>query len=102
MQSSSPLTIENQAGPPGQATPTRVLDVSLEEIQRAQERIRSLIYFSPCQHSADLSQMTGQQVYLKLDNLQRTGAFKERGALNKILHSERRREKARRDRGQRR
>ena len=29
--------------------------------------------------------MTGQQVYLKLDNLQRTGAFKERGALNKIL-----------------
>ena len=29
--------------------------------------------------------MTGQQIYLKLDNLQRTGAFKERGALNKIL-----------------
>ena len=29
--------------------------------------------------------MTGEQVYLKLDNLQRTGAFKERGALNKIL-----------------
>lgn len=29
--------------------------------------------------------MTGQEVYLKLDNLQRTGAFKERGALNKIL-----------------
>ena len=29
--------------------------------------------------------MTGQETYLKLDNLQRTGAFKERGALNKIL-----------------
>jgi threonine dehydratase len=29
--------------------------------------------------------MTGQEIYLKLDNLQRTGAFKERGALNKIL-----------------
>lgn len=29
--------------------------------------------------------MTGQQVFLKLDNLQRTGAFKERGALNRIL-----------------
>lgn len=29
--------------------------------------------------------MAGQQIYLKLDNLQRTGAFKERGALNKIL-----------------
>jgi threonine dehydratase len=64
---------------------TQVLDVSLEEIKRAEDRIRSFIYFSPCQRSADLSQMTGQQIYLKLDNLQRTGAFKERGALNKIL-----------------
>src|SRR5207237_8606210 len=33
----------------------------------------------------DLSQLTGNSVYLKLDNLQRTGAFKERGALNKLL-----------------
>lgn len=59
--------------------------VSLEEIKRAEQRIRNDIYFSPCQHSADLSILTGQQIYLKLDNLQRTGAFKERGALNKIL-----------------
>ncbi len=59
--------------------------VSLDEIKRAEQRIRNDIYLSPCQHSADLSEMTGQQVYLKLDNLQRTGAFKERGALNKIL-----------------
>ena len=59
--------------------------VSLKEIKAAEQRIRSDIYFSPCQHSAELSAMTGQQVYLKLDNLQRTGAFKERGALNKIL-----------------
>jgi threonine dehydratase len=64
---------------------TALLDVSLEEIRRAEERIRSFIYFSPCRRSADLSDMTGQQIYLKLDNLQRTGAFKERGALNKIL-----------------
>lgn len=60
-------------------------NVSLEEIQRAEQRIRGDIYLSPCQHSAELSAKTGQQVYLKLDNLQRTGAFKERGALNKIL-----------------
>ncbi|HWF66501.1 MAG TPA: threonine ammonia-lyase [Acidobacteriaceae bacterium] len=59
--------------------------VSLEEIKRAEQRIRNDIYLSPCQHSADLSAKTGQQIYLKLDNLQRTGAFKERGALNKIL-----------------
>jgi threonine dehydratase len=60
-------------------------EVSLEEIKQAGERIRDFIYFTPCQRSAELSAVTGQQVYLKLDNLQRTGAFKERGALNKIL-----------------
>ena len=61
------------------------MDVSLAQIQHAEQRIRNFIYFSPCQQSAALSEMTGQQVYLKLDNLQRTGAFKERGALNRIL-----------------
>ncbi|MCL6464708.1 threonine ammonia-lyase [Pseudacidobacterium ailaaui] len=60
-------------------------DVSLNDVQAARGRIRDFIYCSPAQHSAALSQMTGQQVFLKLDNLQRTGAFKERGALNKIL-----------------
>ena len=61
------------------------MDVSLVEIKQAEQRIRDFIYFSPCQLSAALSEMTGQQVFLKLDNLQRTGAFKERGALNRIL-----------------
>jgi threonine dehydratase len=62
-----------------------LLGVSLSEVEGARERIRDFIYCSPAPHSAALSQMTGQQVFLKLDNLQRTGAFKERGALNKIL-----------------
>ena len=61
------------------------MDVSLVEIKQAEQRIRDFIYFSPCQLSAALSEVTGQQVFLKLDNLQRTGAFKERGALNRIL-----------------
>src|ERR1700723_2335271 len=61
------------------------VDVSLDQIRKAEQRIRDFIYFSPCQLSAALSEVTGQQVYLKLDNLQRTGAFKERGALNRIL-----------------
>jgi threonine dehydratase len=61
------------------------VDVSLVEIKQAEQRIRDFIYFSPCQLSAALSEVTGQQVFLKLDNLQRTGAFKERGALNRIL-----------------
>ncbi|WP_446741821.1 threonine ammonia-lyase [Silvibacterium acidisoli] len=61
------------------------MSVTLNDVQAARQRIRDFIYLSPATQSAALSQMTGQQVYLKLDNLQRTGAFKERGALNKIL-----------------
>jgi threonine dehydratase len=61
------------------------MSVSLEGIRQARKRIEGSIYFSPAPRSEALSRMTGQQVYLKLDNLQRTGAFKERGALNKIL-----------------
>jgi threonine dehydratase len=59
--------------------------VTLEDVQAAHCRIRDFIYCSPAPHSDELSRMTGQDVFLKLDNLQRTGAFKERGALNKIL-----------------
>jgi threonine dehydratase len=61
------------------------VSVTLESIRAARERISGHLYLSPAPHSAGLSELTGQQVFLKLDNLQRTGAFKERGALNKIL-----------------
>jgi threonine dehydratase len=61
------------------------MTVTLQDVQAAQGRIRNFIYCSPAPHSDELSKLTGQSVYLKLDNLQRTGAFKERGALNKIL-----------------
>src|ERR1700731_728923 len=59
--------------------------ITLANVQAALERIRPSIYLSPCTLSATFSQLTGNSVYLKLDNLQRTGAFKERGALNKLL-----------------
>ncbi len=58
--------------------------IGLEDVLAARERIREAIYYSPCAHSEMLSGLTGQQVYLKLENLQMTGSFKERGALNKI------------------
>lgn len=59
--------------------------VTLSDIQAALNRIRTSIYLSPCARSETFSQVTGNDVYLKFDNLQRTGAFKERGALNKLL-----------------
>ena len=40
---------------------------------------------TPCPASVPLSEITGAQIYCKLDNLQRTGSFKERGARNALL-----------------
>jgi threonine dehydratase len=59
--------------------------VTLASIQAARARICEAIYVSPCQLSSDLSELTGMSLHLKLENLQRTGSFKERGALNKLL-----------------
>jgi len=59
--------------------------VTLGRIQEARERIDKAIAVSPCAHSHALSRLAGSPVFLKLENLQRTGAFKERGALNKLL-----------------
>ncbi len=59
--------------------------IQLSDVQAALTRIRSDIRVSPCTHSETFSGITKSQVFLKLDNQQRTGAFKERGALNKLL-----------------
>src|SRR5256886_9101282 len=40
------------------------------------------VYYSPCLPSIPLSELTGMEIFCKLDNLQRTGSFKERGARN--------------------
>ena len=60
------------------------LNISLADVVAARERLRGSIYYSPCPHSQMLSALTGQEIYLKLENLQMTGSFKERGALNRI------------------
>jgi len=58
--------------------------IGLEDVLAARERLRGQVYYSPCARSEMLSKLTGQQVYLKLENLQMTGSFKERGALNRL------------------
>ena len=59
--------------------------VTLKDVQAARERIRDALYLSPCARTETLSRVTRTQAFLKLDNLQMTGAYKERGALNKLL-----------------
>jgi len=59
--------------------------IKLPDIQAALGRIRADIRVSPCPRSEAFSALTRNTIFLKLDNQQRTGAFKERGALNKLL-----------------
>jgi len=59
--------------------------IGLSDIQAALGRIRDSIRVSPCTSSEAFSELTNCSIFLKLDNQQRTGAFKERGALNKLL-----------------
>ena len=53
-------------------------------IVEARERIRDRIYLSPCARSETFSKRCGAITFFKLENLQMTGSFKERGALNKM------------------
>ncbi len=59
--------------------------VTLADVQAARARIGAAIYCSPCAYSETVSRMADARVFFKLDNLQMTGSFKERGALNKLL-----------------
>ncbi|MCL4762452.1 MAG: pyridoxal-phosphate dependent enzyme, partial [Burkholderiales bacterium] len=59
--------------------------IALDDVLAARERIRGGIYESPCVESIPLSQLTGARIWCKLDYLQRTGSFKERGARNALL-----------------
>lgn len=59
--------------------------VTLDDIHAARKRIKSRLPVTPCVYSEALSEQTGCHLYFKFENLHRTGSFKERGALNKLL-----------------
>ncbi|HEX6439650.1 MAG TPA: threonine ammonia-lyase [Candidatus Binatia bacterium] len=59
--------------------------LSFVDVEEARRRIRDQVYLSPLSYSETISRMTSNKVYFKLDNLQMTGSFKERGALNRLL-----------------
>jgi threonine dehydratase len=59
--------------------------VSIDDVRAAHARIRDAIVRTPTLLSKTLSELTGATVYVKFENLQFTAAYKERGALNKLL-----------------
>ena len=66
------------------ATPS-TLPISIADVEAAARAIAGSIIHTPCLRSQTLSELTGADVWLKFENLQFTAAYKERGALNKLL-----------------
>lgn len=60
--------------------------LTIQDIQRVLENIGDHIHKTPLIYSNSFSKMTGAEVYLKAENLQKTGSFKVRGAFNKMVH----------------
>src|SRR5882757_3139241 len=61
------------------------MQVTYEDIEAAAKRIAGHITETPCPASIPLSEATGMTIHCKLEYLQRTGSFKERGARNALL-----------------
>ena len=59
--------------------------ITFVDVEEARERIQNQIYLSPFAFSETISRLTGNRAFFKLENLQMTGSFKERGALNRLL-----------------
>ncbi|HEY7043761.1 MAG TPA: threonine ammonia-lyase [Nocardioidaceae bacterium] len=68
------------------ASTAEVPKVTLEQIQAAREELRGVALVTPMEGSRWLRALTGQDVWLKCENLQRTGSFKIRGAYLRISH----------------
>jgi threonine dehydratase len=60
--------------------------VSLNDIEEARQRIAPHVVLTPCPRAMAFDDVSPGALYLKLENLQRTGSFKDRGSLNRLLH----------------
>ncbi|OPX84510.1 MAG: L-threonine dehydratase catabolic TdcB [Pelotomaculum sp. PtaB.Bin104] len=58
---------------------------TLENVRQARDRLAWVARHTPLDYSTTFSNMTGNSVYLKLENMQKTGSFKIRGAYNKVM-----------------
>ena len=65
-------------------TGVHTVDITLQDFERAQQRLKGVLHHTELDLSATFSAMTGGNIYLKYENSQKTGSFKIRGASNKI------------------
>lgn len=61
------------------------MNLSVDDVRSAYQRIRSGVVVTPCVPAPAFAQFVPSPLYLKLESLQRTGSFKDRGALNRLL-----------------
>jgi threonine dehydratase len=59
--------------------------LGVADIEAARQRLKGAILDTPCAYAQTLSEMSGVRCYLKLENVQMTGSFKERGAANLLM-----------------
>ncbi len=60
------------------------MTITIADIEAARERLRGVVQHTPLVYSRKLSRASGREVFFKLENLQTTGSFKLRGALNRL------------------
>src|SRR3989442_12189184 len=63
---------------------TRMSEVTLSDVEEARQVLRGVVRQTPLDRSRTFSELTSSELYLKLENLQKPGSFKTRGAYGKI------------------
>ena len=76
-----PAAVTTEAPTP---TVAPMIAPTLQDIERARERVADVIEVTPVQQSRSISEFLGSEVLLKCENLQRTGSYKLRGAYNRL------------------
>lgn len=74
------------ANPASANTASALSALTVDDVRAAAARIAGAVVRTPLMHSITLSQITGCEIWLKFENQQFTAAYKERGALNALLH----------------
>ncbi|WP_071393018.1 threonine ammonia-lyase [Bacillus tuaregi] len=59
--------------------------MNIDDIVIAREKMKGIVYTTPLDYSKTFSRLSGNEVFLKLENLQKTGSFKVRGSYNKLI-----------------
>ncbi|MFC4319933.1 threonine ammonia-lyase [Litchfieldia salsa] len=59
--------------------------ITIKEIEEAKSKMRGIVHYTHLDHSSTFSRLSNNEIYLKLENLQKTGSFKVRGSYNKMI-----------------